>query len=175
MSECTSKRGTGLGCAVCSRVDSAPGTRLQATSICCIPSILSLPASIATVLPTDRTSLALLPSASLLCHHPLLLLIPSPPPPSSSSSSAASTASASSSRPPCCGSATRSRYNFPNDYYSRVPTIGATSSAQVPRESRNSGSSGIPVERVKNSLSETCHVESANSPPPSPRNATKDL
>lgn len=69
-SECTSKRGTGLGCAVCSRVDSAPGTRLQATSICCIPSILSLPATIATVLPTDPTSLALPPLPAV---HPTVV------------------------------------------------------------------------------------------------------
>lgn len=60
--ECARKRegrkrvreGPRLGvCSVCSPVDSAPGTRLQATSICRIPSILSLSASIATVLPTD--------------------------------------------------------------------------------------------------------------------------
>lgn len=115
---------------------------------------------------------SLSPQASPRCYLPIVPPSRSCPQPrysassssSSTSSSAASTASASSSRPPCCGSATRSRYNFPNDYYSRVPAIGATSSAQVPRESRGTRRvGGIPVERVKNSLSETCHDGSANS------------
>lgn len=97
--------------------------------------------------------------------------------PSSSSVSAASAASASSSRPPCCGSATRSRYNFPNDYYSRVPPIGATSSAQVPGESRNSGSWGVRGYRwnelrIHFPKPVTSEAQISRS---SSRNATKDL
>ena len=88
---------------------------------------------------------SLSPQASPRCYLPIVppsrsySLGLAPPPPSSSSSSSSfssSSAASASSRPLRCGSATRSRYNFPNDYHdSRVPAIGATSSEQY-RETR---------------------------------------
>lgn len=92
---------------------------------------------------------SLSPQASPRCYLPIVPPSRSYPQSrsstSSSSSFSSSSAASTSSRPLRCGSATRSRYNFPNDYYESlvVPALDATSSAP-----RNSINSGIPVGRT---------------------------
>lgn len=85
------REGPRLGvCSVCSPVDSAPGTRLQATSICRIPSILSLrkhrhgvthrpiplpPATLLPLFPQKSIPLLLLLLLLVVLLLPLLLLL----------------------------------------------------------------------------------------------------